>query len=354
MKKKHTVTDRLITRITGWIAGLIVVALAIWGVQTLWRYYTYEQTNDAQVQEYVNPVIARAGGFIVAVKFEENQYVRKGDTLLIIDNREYLLQQEQTEASIRKAEAQLQVLGSNIHTLEKTAAASQAQVRASEAKVWKQQLDYDRYQQLYTEESATQQQLEHMQATLDVNKSDYRSAQDNYDAASSRTEDIRAEQAVVTAEIVRLKALLDRHKLDVSYTVVTAAYNGRMGRRTIEAGQMIEAGEPLAFIVNNETDKWVVANYKETQIAHMHIGDAVTVVADAYPGHSFKGRIISLSPATGSSFSLLPPDNATGNYVKIVQRLPVRIRIDGTKQETDLLKVGMNVNVYVPKKQHHG
>ncbi len=354
MKKKHTVTDRLITRITGWIAGLIVVALAIWGVQTLWRYYTYEQTNDAQVQEYVNPVIARAGGFIVAVKFEENQYVRKGDTLLIIDNREYLLQQEQTEASIRKAEAQLQVLESNIHTVEKTAAASQAQVRASEAKVWKQQLDYDRYQQLYTEESATQQQLEHMQATLDVNKSDYRSAQDNYDAASSRTEDIRAEQAVVAAEIVRLKALLDRHKLDVSYTVVTAAYNGRMGRRTIEAGQMIEAGEPLAFIVNNETDKWVVANYKETQIAHMHIGDAVTVVADAYPGHSFRGQIISLSPATGSSFSLLPPDNATGNYVKIVQRLPVRIRIDGTKQETDLLKVGMNVNVYVPKKQHHG
>ena len=354
MKKKYSVTDRLITRITGWMAGAIVIALAIWGVYTLWGYYTYEQTNDAQVQEYVNPVISRAGGFIVAVKFEENQHVKKGDTLLVIDNREYVLQQEQTEASIQRAEAELQVLESNIHTLQKSAASSQAQITAAKAKVWKQQLDYDRYKQLYNEESATQQQLENMQATLDVNKSDYRTAQENYDAATSRIEDIRAEKAVVFAEIVRLKALLDRHKLDVSYTIITASYDGRMGRRTIEVGQMIDAGETLAFIVNNETDKWVVANYKETQVAHMRIGDSVKVVADAFPGREFKGTIISLSPATGSSFSLLPPDNSTGNYVKIVQRVPVRIRIDGDRKDIEVLKVGMNVNVYIPKDQHHG
>jgi len=354
MKKKYTITDRLITRITGWIAGLVVIALVIWGIYTLWGYYRYEQTNDAQVEEYVNPVISRAGGFIVAVKFEENQHVRKGDTLLVIDNREYVLQQEQTEASIQKAEAQLKVLESNMHTLEKSAASSAAQIQASRARVWKQQLDYDRYKQLYDEESATQQQLENMQATLDVNKSDYRSSQENYDAASSRIEDIRAEKAVELAEIARLKALLDRHKLDVSYTVITAAYDGRVGRRTVEVGQMIDAGETLAFIVNNETDKWVVANYKETQVEHMHIGDSVKVIADAYPGRSFKGTIISLSPATGSSFSLLPPDNSTGNYVKIVQRVPVRIRIDGDRRETDVLKVGMNVNVYTSKKQRHG
>jgi len=354
MKKKYTVTDRLITKVTGWIAGIIVIALAIWGIFTLWGYYTYEQTNDAQVEEYVNPVISRAGGFIVSVRFEENQHVKKGDTLLIIDNREYILQQEQTQASIQKAEAQLQVLESNIHTLEKTAASSKAQITATKAKVWKQQLDYDRYRQLYNEESATKQQLENMQATLDVNTSDYQSAQDNYDAASSRIGDIKAEKAVVLAEITRLKALLDRHKLDVSYTVITASYDGRMGRRTVEVGQMIDAGETLAFIVNNETDKWVVANYKETQVAHMHIGDSVKVIADAYPGQEFKGTIISLSPATGSSFSLLPPDNSTGNYVKIVQRIPVRIRVDGNRKETEVLKVGMNVNVYVPKDQRHG
>lgn len=354
MKKKYSVTDRLITRITGWVAVAIVIALAIWGISTLWGYYRYEQTNDAQVEEYVNPVISRAGGFIVAVKFEENQHVKKGDTLLIIDNREYILQQEQTEASIQKADAQLKVLESNIHTFEKSAASSQAQITATKAKVWKQQLDYDRYKQLYIEESATQQQLENMQATLDVNKSEYKSAQESYDAATSKIEDIRAEKVVILAEIARLKALLDRHKLDVSYTIVTASYDGRMGRRTVEVGQMIDAGETLAFIVNNETDKWVVANYKETQVAHMRIGDSVKIVADAYPDREFSGTIISLSPATGSSFSLLPPDNSTGNYVKIVQRVPVRIRVDGERKNLDVLKVGMNVNVYVPKKQHHG
>ncbi|PWV57045.1 HlyD family secretion protein [Chitinophaga sp. S165] len=354
MKKKYTVTDRLITKITGWISVIIVIALSIWGIFTLWGYYNYEQTNDAQVQEYVNPVISRAGGFIVAVKFEENQLVKKGDTLLIIDNREYVLQQEQTEASIRRSAAQLAVLESNIHTMEQTAKAAQAQITATKARVWKQQLDYDRYQQLYKEESATKQQLENIQATLDVNTSDYQSAQDNYGAAISRIEDIRAEKEVVSAEITRQKALLDRHKLDVTYTVITASYDGRMGRRTVEVGQMIDAGETLAFIVNNETDKWVVANYKETQVARMHIGDSVKVTADAYPGQEFKGTIISLSPATGSAFSLLPPDNSTGNYVKIVQRVPVRIRIDGDRKDIDVLKVGMNVNVSVPKHQRHG
>jgi membrane fusion protein (multidrug efflux system) len=354
MKKKHTVTDRLITRITGYMAGLVIAALAIWGVYTLWGYYTYEQTNDAQVQEYVNPVISRAGGFIVAVKFEENQHVKKGDTLLVIDNREYVLQQEQTEAAILKSQAQLQVLESNIHTLEQKAKSSRSQITATKAKVWKQQLDYDRYKQLYNEESATQQQLENMEATLEVNNSDNLSAQDNYAAAVSGIEDVKAEKSVVSAEIRRLKTLLNRHKLDVSYTVITASYDGRMGRRTVEVGQMIDAGETLAYIVNDETDKWVVANYKETQVAHMQIGDSVKVVADAYPDQEFKGTIISLSPATGSSFSLLPPDNSTGNYVKIVQRVPVRIRIDGERKTIDVLKVGMNVNVYIPKKQHHG
>jgi len=353
MKKKYTVTDRIITKITGWIAGITLIVLAIWGLKTLWGYYCYEQTNDAQVQEYVNPVISRASGFIVKVNFEENQYVKKGDTLLLIDNREYVIQQAQTEASIKKTEAQLQVLESNIRTLEKTAQAGKAQIEASKAKVWKQQLDYDRYKKLFETESATKQKLEDLQASLDVNTNEYKATQDNYEAALSKIQDIEAEKAVELADLARLRALLDRHKLDVSYTVITAPYNGRMGRRTIEAGQMINAGEVLAFIVDDETDKWVVANYKETQVANMHLGDTVKFMADAFPNKEFRGTIISLSPATGSSFSLLPPDNSTGNYVKIVQRVPVRIRVEGSRKEIDALKVGMNVNVYVPKNQHH-
>jgi membrane fusion protein (multidrug efflux system) len=354
MKKKYTPTDRMITKITGWISVVIVAVLAVWGGFTLKNYYAYEQTNDAQVQEYVNPIISRAGGFIVAVKFEENQEVKKGDTLLIIDNREYILQEKQTQAALQKARAQLKVLESTTGTTEKEAAAAMAQVDASKAKVWKQQLDYNRYKKLYDEESATKQRLEDVKATLAVNESDYKSSQDTYAASVSKINDIRAEKTVVQAEIARLQALLNRHQLDVSYTAVTAAYDGRMGRRTVEVGQMIDAGETLAFIVNNETDKWVIANYKETQIRDMHIGDHVKIVADSYPDKEFQGTIISLSPATGSSFSLLPPDNSTGNYVKIVQRIPVRIRVDGQRREIDVLKVGMNVNVYADKKHSNG
>jgi membrane fusion protein (multidrug efflux system) len=350
MKKKYTVTDRFVTKITGWIASLILLGLIVWGAKTLINYYRYEQTNDAQIQEYVNPVISRAGGFIVDVKFEENQNVKKGDTILVIDNREYVLQQEQTQASLAKAEAQIVVLESTINTLENEASSSRAQIAATKAKVWKQGLDYDRYMKLYNEESATKQQVEKVQAQLDVDKSEYKSSQENYAASLSKIGDIRAEKKVVKAEIQRLKSLLNRHKLDVTYTYITASYNGRMGRRTVEVGQMIDAGETLAFIVNDDTDKWVVANYKETQIKDMKIGDEVKIIADAYPNKEFKGTIISLSPATGSSFSLLPPDNSTGNYVKIVQRIPIRIRVDGSRKEINVLKVGMNVNVFAAKK----
>ena len=352
MKTKYTVTDKFITKITGWIAGITVLCLCVWGLYTLWEYYNYEYTNDAQVQEYVNPVISRAGGFIVAVKFEETQVVKKGDTLLLIDNREYVIQEEQTQAAIQKETARLLVLESNIHTLEEIAESNKAQIDANKARVWKQELENDRYQKLYEEESATKQQLEAVQAGLEVYKNDHLTSVSNYEASLAKINDIKAEKEVVKAEITRLKALLERHKLDVSYTVITASYNGRMGRRTIEVGQMIDAGEVLAFIVDNETDKWIVANYKETQIAGMNLGDTVTFVADAYPGKKYKGTIISFSPATGSSFSLLPPDNATGNFVKIVQRVPVRIKVEGRRNEIDLLKVGMNVNVYTPKE--HG
>ena len=354
MRSKYTATDRVITRITGWIAGLTVIVLTIWGIRILWKLHEYEETNDAQVQEYVNPIISRVGGFIVAVRYEENQVVRKGDTLLMVDKQEYVSQQQQTEASIQKAIAQLQVLESNTNTLETTASAAGSQVDAGKVKIWKEQLDYDRYKRLYDEESATKQTLEKVQESLEVTKSEYATSVHNYDAARSRIRDNEAEKGVVKAEITRLRALLDRHKLDVGYTAVTAPYDGRIGRRTVEPGQMINAGEVLAYIVDNETDKWVVANFKETQVAGMRIGDSVKLVADAYPDQEFKGAILSFSPATGSSFSLLPPDNSTGNYVKIVQRIPVRIKIAGNRKDLDVLKVGMNVNVYFPKKQSRG
>ncbi|HEY8400870.1 MAG TPA: HlyD family secretion protein [Cytophagaceae bacterium] len=348
---KYIITDKLITRITAWVAGSIGFILSIWGVITLWDIYKNEFTNDAQVQEYINPVISRAGGFITEVRFDENQPVKKGDTLILIDDREYVIQQAQTEASLMNARAQLEAWKIKVATLTKVSRVMHSKIKAAKATLWKEELELERYKKLVKEESATLQQLEAIEAAYNIAIAELQSAQDNYLASLSDIANAQAQMAVVRAEVKRLEALLERHKLDVSYTIITAPYDGVMGRRTIEKGQMIEVGEVLAYIVNRETDKWVVANYKETQIATMKIGDTAEFTVDAYPDKVFKGVIISLSPATGSSFSLLPPDNSTGNYVKIVQRVPVRIRVVGTREDLNLLRAGMNANVFIAKNQ---
>lgn len=346
---QYTQTDHLITRITAWIAGIILVFLAIWGGISLYNLYLYEETNDAQVQEYINPVTSRVSGYIREIRYEENQDVKKGDTLIVIDNSEYTIQQQEAEAALANARAQVKVLNSNIATTSRSSQVSQSQIAAAKARLLNRQQDYDRYKKLFDVESATKQQLENVQAALDVARSDYQSAVDSYQASLSRVNDARVQSAVLDAEIKRREAVVGRNKLNVDYTIITAPYNGKMGRRTIQQGQAIQAGQTLAFIVDQDAGKWVVANFKETQVSNMKVGDAAEIEADAYPGQKFNGRIVSLSPATGSSFSLLPPDNSTGNFVKIVQRIPVRIRLTDAANSIEPLRAGMNTNVIIRK-----
>jgi len=349
-RNNYRKTDRLITAITGWVAGIILVALAVWGISTLFELRRYEETNDAQVEEYINPITSRVTGYISRINYEENQDVKKGDTLLVIDDSEYVLQEQEANAALTNARAQIQILESNVITSSKTAEGTQAQIAAAKARLWKQQHEYDRYQKLYDAESATKQQLENVQTALDVAKADYASIVDNYDAAVSKINDIRSQKAALMAEIQRREALLGRNQLNVSYTVIRAPYDGKMGRRTIQEGQLIQAGQTLAFIVNQATGKWIIANFKETQVSKMHIGQTADVEIDAFPGKTFNGTIESLSPATGSRFSLLPPDNSSGNFVKIVQRIPVRIRLTNAPGEIALLRAGMNATVSISKK----
>ncbi|SDG72200.1 HlyD family secretion protein [Chitinophaga filiformis] len=349
-RNNYRKTDRLITAITGWVAGIILVALAVWGISTLFELRRYEETNDAQVEEYINPITSRVTGYISRINYEENQDVKKGDTLLVIDDSEYVLQEQEANAALTNARAQIQILESNVITSSKTAEGTQAQIAAAKARLWKQQQEYDRYQKLYDAESATKQQLENVQTALDVAKADYASIVDNYDAAVSKIDDIRSQKAALMAEIQRREALLGRNQLNVSYTVIRAPYDGKMGRRTIQEGQLIQAGQTLAFIVNQATGKWIIANFKETQVSKMHIGQTADVEIDAFPGKTFNGTIESLSPATGSRFSLLPPDNSSGNFVKIVQRIPVRIRLTNAPGEIALLRAGMNATVSISKK----
>ncbi|QNR84750.1 HlyD family secretion protein [Pedobacter riviphilus] len=347
--QKQSKADKIISRITTIIALIVLAVLVIWGGKTLFGYMQYEETNDAQVDEYINPVIARVSGYIKAVRFEENQEVKKGDTLVLIDDDDYTVQQDEASASLLNAKAQVSVQQSNIKTAQSTALVAEAKIAAAKAKLWKQQTEYNRYKKLFDAESATRQQLETIESLLQVAQAEYQAAKEDYATAISRTNDIKAQRNVLESEIKRREAVVKRNNLNTSYTVIVAPYDGKMGRRTIQVGQLVQTGQTIAYLVDRSAGKWVVANFKETQIAKMHIGEKVNVEVDAFPGQSFRGEIESLSGATGSRFSLLPPDNSTGNFVKIAQRIPVRIRLDKQEKGIDALSAGMSAIVKVKK-----
>jgi membrane fusion protein (multidrug efflux system) len=347
--QNYTATDKIITRVTSWIALGILFALLVMGAKILLDYLRYQKTNDAQVQEYINPVVTRVSGYVQEVRFEENQQVKKGDTLFRIDPSQFQLQELESAEATENARAELNVLESNIITATRIAAVSESQITAVRARLTKQEKDYTRYSELFAAESATAQQLENVKEALDIARSDYESALGNYRAALSRIDDFRSQKAGLSAEIRRRDAVQKRARLDLSYTVIIAPYKGKMGRRTIQNGEFVQANQTLANIVNQDADKWVVANFKETQISKMKIGQPVLIETDAFPDEVFHGQILSLSPGTGSSFSLLPPDNSTGNFVKIVQRIPVKIRFTDVRKRTEMLRAGMNATVKLIK-----
>lgn len=314
-----------------------------WTVNYFWRYINYEITNDAFIDQYVAPLNIRVSGYIKEVRFKEHQYVRQGDTLLILDNREYQIRVKEAEAALLDAHGSQSVLHSGIETSHTNIAVQDANIAEAKAQLWQLEQDYHRFERLLKEESVPQQQFEQTKAAYEAAQARYqalleqkRAAQSQYTETSKRT--ISAE-----ASIMQREADLDLARLNLSYTVLTAPYDGYMGRRTLEPGQYVSAGQTISYLVRN-TDKWVTANYKETQIRNIFIGQEVRIKVDALPGRIFKGRVTAISEATGSKYSLVPTDNSAGNFVKVQQRIPVRIDLeDVSLNDMAHLRAGMMV-----------
>lgn len=314
-----------------------------WTVNYFWRYINYEITNDAFIDQYVAPLNIRVSGYIKEVRFKEHQYVRQGDTLLILDNREYQIRVKEAEAALLDAHGSQSVLHSGIETSHTNIAVQDANIAEAKAQLWQLEQDYHRFERLLKEESVPQQQFEQTKAAYEAAQARYqalleqkRAAQSQYTETSKRT--ISAEAAIMQRE-----ADLDLARLNLSYTVLTAPYDGYMGRRTLEPGQYVSAGQTISYLVRN-TDKWVTANYKETQIRNIFIGQEVRIKVDALPGRIFKGRVTAISEATGSKYSLVPTDNSAGNFVKVQQRIPVRIDLeDVSLNDMAHLRAGMMV-----------
>lgn len=333
-------------RLTIGTAILVAVIALIYFVRYLVYAGDYEDTNNAQVESFINPVSARAGGFIKHVLFEEHQQVKQGDTLVILDNREYIQKVKEAESMLEDTKAQQEILDAGIQSAQISTLVNRDQINAARARLWQQEQDVKRFRILLNEEAVTLSDFEQVQTRYDVSKNDYSAAINSLKTGDSKVRELQARYNSLFAARKRAEALLDLARLNLSYTVITSPYSGYTGKKNILEGQQVQAGQPLVSVVNI-ADKWVIANFKETQVHGMYIGQPVQIKADAVPGKTFRGKIEAISASTGSKFSLLPADNSTGNFVKIIQRVPVKIIFNETDVEE--LKAGMNVKITVKK-----
>jgi len=332
------------------ILGVLLLALVGYFGYRWWEGRNWEETDNAQVEGHVTPVLPRVGGFVAQVRVEENQQVKAGDTLLVIDDRDLRAKLDQANADLAAAEEQTAGGGgqavAQAAAAQAQAGAARASIGAAEANAEKARRDVERLRPLAERNIVSKQQFDAVVAAAEAANAQVRAARENANAAASQATAAGAGVRVTRSRIESARAARDAVALQLGYAVVTAPMDGVVARKSVEVGQMVQPGQPLMTVVPLG-DVWVTANLKETQTRDLHAGDPVEVEVDAYPGHTFHGRLQSISPATGARFSLLPPDNATGNYTKVVQRIPVRVRFDGAQDPVHPLRPGMSATVRI-------
>lgn len=312
------------------IGKIVAICLLLAGILVIVMMFCdnrYEQTDDAQVEQYISPVNVKVSGYIREIRFTEHQHVSKGDTLLVIDDREYAIALQQAEASLMDAHSGRKVVDNTLNTVSNSATVYDASIEEAELRVEKLQRDYDRYAKLLEKKASTPIVVEQYKTELDMAKARVNALKRQREAARSSVSEVSQRQENAEAAILRAEAAVNMARLNLSYTVVTAPADGCVGRRTIEEGQLVSPGQTITTLIP-DTRKWVVANFKETQMSHIRTGQTVEISIDALPGKMFKGTVTAISAATGSKYSMVPTDNSAGNFVKIQQRIPVRIEFD--------------------------
>jgi membrane fusion protein (multidrug efflux system) len=309
------------------IMGVVLFGLVAVGIRR-WIYsLSHVSTDNAQVDGHIIPILPKVGGYVLDVRTDENRPVQAGDTLVVLDDRDY-------KARLAQAEADLAVALAGVSNRARVGQA-EAQVAQAQANAEKAHADLERIKPLAEKDIVPKQALDAAEAAS-------RAA----DAA------LAAAQAALLgadARVAAARAARDQAALNLSYTRIIAPAEGVVSKKSVELGQLVQPGQPLMSLVPL-SDVWVTANLKETQTADVTPGDPVDFTVDAYRGRHFSGHVESLAPATGARFSLLPPDNATGNFTKVVQRIPVRIRLDGKNDPGRPLRPGMSVTVTIKTK----
>jgi membrane fusion protein (multidrug efflux system) len=328
------------------VVFLVVAGSLVWIIMNYLHVGNNKYTNDAQIEAYVNPVNTRVSAYIKGIRFNEHQKVKKGDTLVILDNREIFTQLEQAEAGYMNAVAGKGVSTSAVHTIANNVTVMEANMQAAKVRLWNAEQNYKRYESLLRDEAVTRQQFEQMKTEYDAQKAQYLSLANQRKTSGLSVVEANAKIDVNDAEIKRTAAALDMARLNLSYTVITAPYDGVVGRRMVNVGQLLQAGQQVLTLVTDQ-NKWVTANFRENQMALVKVGKKLSITVDALEGKEYQGMITAISEATGAKYSAVPVDNSTGNFVKVQQRIPVRIEFTNVNQSADLeqLRVGMNVEI---------
>lgn len=371
------------------ILGAVILVGGYYGFTKIRYMMTHEDTENSYLEADLVTIAPKVQGYVERILVSENQYVKAGDTLFVLDNRDYVMRVKQAEAALENADANVGFVaanatsaGANIGTAEanfrtseagtESAATSvttaQANVAAAQARATQATQDFNRYAALVAQKAVTQQQydaakaakdnadaaLQAAQSQLETTKRQVEVSRRQTTAGQSQKSAIQTQAAAASKNVAIARTVveqrrldLDNAKLNLSYTVVTAPVSGFVAKKSAQVGQLANVGTPLCVIVGDQ-ELWITANFKETQVGKMQIGQDVEVTVDAYGKKVFHGKIQSISPATGAKFSLLPPDNASGNFVKVVQRIPVKIVLTDKPDPSTPLRAGMSVGVAAP------
>ncbi|MGB9082802.1 MAG: HlyD family secretion protein [Desulfuromonadaceae bacterium] len=311
----------------------VIIIGGVFGFRWLISVRSNIETDNAFIEARIVPVSSKVSGTVARVLVGDNQFVKQGDLLLEIDGRDYQLQ-------IAKAAAGVGMAENETGGEQMKAEGARAALQSAKARFDQAVLDLNRAEKLYSRDVLSKEQLDRLTTAKRVGEAQLKEAEEAFKR-------FQAEAGLATtsggkAKILQRKAQLDEARLQLSYTKIYAPRDGYTTRKAIEAGVNIQAGQPLMALVPLQ-DAWITANYKERQITHLKPGQKVEFTVDAYPGKTFNGTVDSIMAGTGAAFSLLPPENATGNYVKVVQRVPVKISIDRNSDPERVLRVGMSV-----------
>ena len=357
-KKKKSNIAKLINL----VVLVMVLGGLFWVVKSYFNFGNDKYTNAAQVESFINPINTRVSAYIKEIRFVEHQPVKKGDTLLILDNREILTQVGQAEAAYMAALASKNVTSqsvntasNNVNTVGANVQAASAGIKAAKARLWNAEQNFKRYQNLLKDEAVTRQQFDQIKteyeaqkAQLEVQIAQLQSVVNTKRSSELTVNEVKSRIGLNDAEIKRVESALEMAKLNLSYTVITAPHDGIMGRRSVNVGQLLNPSQQVATIVDIN-NVWITANYRENQMENVKIGGLAKVTVDALGGKEFEGKITAISGATGARYSAVPVDNSTGNFVKVQQRIPVRIEFTDKNKIEDLkqLRAGMNVQVTI-------